>query len=500
MNLWQKITSKIDTPSWLEWLLGTVFLFRIPSFFEPYWYGDETIYLTLGNGIRQGLTLYKDLHDNKPPLLYLLAALAGNIFWFKVILAFWSLVTIYFFWKLVNFLFAKNIKLQKIAVWSFAILTTIPLLEGNIANAELFFIGPTIAAFWILLAKNTDPNLTSGRKNLFLSGLLFSLAALFKIPAAFDLPAILIFWLITKPFNSKNLLETAKQFSIVIIGFLLPIGLTFVWYFFRGALPEYFRAVFLQNVGYLSSFRPGDIQKPFLIKNLPLIIRGLIVIFGFVSLRLARRKLSRQFIFTVAWLLMTLFAVTLSERPYPHYLLQSVASISLLIAMFVTSKTMNQLYTIIPLTLVVAIPVIYHFYVYAPVGYYTRFISFATKTTSKQDYYNSFNKDTARNYKIAEFVITSTKPTDRIFVWEDSANIYALTKRLPPIKYVAGYHIVDFSTPREIVEKINNTKPKLVIILPSSKRFPQLEGFLSGNYFLVSTIDGAKIWHVITTK
>ena len=280
----------------------------------------------------------------------------------------------------------------------------------------------------------------------------------------------------------------------------MPIGLTFVWYFFRGALPEYFRAVFLQNVGYLSSFRPGDIQKPFLIKNLPLIIRGLIVIFGFVSLRLARRKLSRQFIFTVAWLLMTLFAVTLSERPYPHYLLQSVASISLLIAMFVTSKTMNQLYTIIPLTLVVAIPVIYHFYVYAPVGYYTRFISFATKTTSKQDYYNSFNKDTARNYKIAEFVITSTKPTDRIFVWEDSANIYALTKRLPPIKYVAGYHIVDFSTPREIVEKINNTKPKLVIILPSSKRFPQLEGFLSGNYFLVSTIDGAKIWHVITTK
>ena len=56
--------------------------------FEPYYYGDEMIYLALGQGLRQGIPLYLGLHDNKPPLLYLTAAISGNLFLFKVILAF----------------------------------------------------------------------------------------------------------------------------------------------------------------------------------------------------------------------------------------------------------------------------------------------------------------------------------------------------------------------------------------------------------------------------
>src|SRR3990167_10237118 len=105
---------KIHLPPWLLLVLALVFLFRIPSFFEPYTYGDEMIYLTLGNAIRRGLVLYRDIHDNKPPLLYLIAAVAGNVFWFRAILAAWSLTTIGLFWKLVNFLFGKNQFLIKV--------------------------------------------------------------------------------------------------------------------------------------------------------------------------------------------------------------------------------------------------------------------------------------------------------------------------------------------------------------------------------------------------
>jgi MFS superfamily sulfate permease-like transporter len=90
-SLWHKIhvlSDKLHMPNLPNWLLGIlalIFILRIPSFFEPYYYGDEMVYLTLGQGVRQGLTLYKDIHDNKPPLLYLTAAVAGNLFWFKVI-------------------------------------------------------------------------------------------------------------------------------------------------------------------------------------------------------------------------------------------------------------------------------------------------------------------------------------------------------------------------------------------------------------------------------
>src|SRR3972149_5741894 len=181
MNLLKKIIN-FSLPNWLIATLGLVFILRIPSFFEPFSYGDEMIYLTLGEAIRQGLVLYRDIHDNKPPLLYILAAVAGNVFWFRAILAAWSLATIYLFWRLMDALFPHKKPLQKLATVIFAALTTIPLFEGQVANAEVFMIGPTLAAFLILFTK------TLNTKNLFFSGVLFSIATLFKVPAAFDFP------------------------------------------------------------------------------------------------------------------------------------------------------------------------------------------------------------------------------------------------------------------------------------------------------------------------
>ena len=71
------------TIDWLEkrekllLIIGLLVLLRLPSLFEPAWYGDENIYLTIGQGIRKGMVLYRDITDfpNKPPLIYLFAAL-----------------------------------------------------------------------------------------------------------------------------------------------------------------------------------------------------------------------------------------------------------------------------------------------------------------------------------------------------------------------------------------------------------------------------------------
>src|SRR3989304_5450298 len=62
---------------WLLVVLLLVTLMRVPTLFEPYWYGDEGIYLTIGKAVSVGRELYKDIHDNKPPLLYVMAALAA---------------------------------------------------------------------------------------------------------------------------------------------------------------------------------------------------------------------------------------------------------------------------------------------------------------------------------------------------------------------------------------------------------------------------------------
>src|SRR5260221_933611 len=286
MKFLHKLITKIEPPNWVCAIIALVVLFRVPSFFEPYYYGDEMIYLTLGNGVRHGLTLYKQIFDNKPPLIYLTAAIAGNLFWFKAILAFWMIATTIIFWHLVAQLFKENKLAQKVAVIVFAIFTTIPLFEGNIVNAELFLIGPIILGLTILLSKPTY-------KNIFLAGMIFAVGALFKIPAAFDVAVIVVFWLVTLPkINFKNLFEVIKKTFILALGFSIPILLTFIWYFTKGALPDYLKAAFLQNVNYISSWNGGQ-EQSFIVKHAALLIRAGVVVVGFIALGLYNRKLSK---------------------------------------------------------------------------------------------------------------------------------------------------------------------------------------------------------------
>ena len=436
------ISEKLHLPSlpnWLSGLLAFILVLRIPSFFEPFYYGDEMIYLTLGQAIRQGVPLYSMAHDNKPPLLYITAAIAGNLFLFKVILAFWNLITIIFFYKLSKKLFEGNEKAQKVSTFIFALATTLPLLEGLTVNSEIFMIAFTIVAVLILLGKNLT------YKKIYFAGILFGLGALFKIPAAFDLPAIVFFWIITRGFRDwkKIFVDT----FVLGMGFLTPILLTFVWFFFKGALPEYIRAAFMQNVGYLSSFRPGDVQKPFLVKNGPLLMRALIVMIGSVVVFIFRNKLSKKFILATLWLLFALFAITLSERPYPHYLIQAMAPIAILLGIFFADKSFEQSLTVIPLALAFFVPVFYKFWFYPTSTYYVRFINFATHRTTREQYFDGFNGNINRDYKIAEFLSTSSTTKDRVFMYDpDSPAVYSLSRRLPPTKYVVDYHILDYST------------------------------------------------------
>ncbi|HKZ35580.1 MAG TPA: hypothetical protein VJ242_02585, partial [Patescibacteria group bacterium] len=211
-------------------ILALVFLLRLPSWYEPYWYGDEGIYLVLGQGLRQGLVWYRDLHDNKPPLLYLLAAIAGNVFYFRLILTIWFGATVILFFKLMKWLLPKSPRAWYIATLTLVGLTTV--FEGNIANAEIFMALPIIAGMLLLL---------TGRRYL-LAGLMFSLAFLLKVPAAFDFAAAIL-WLAALP-----------AIALATAGFTLPILATLIYYSIVGGFEPYLRSALLQNVGYLSSW------------------------------------------------------------------------------------------------------------------------------------------------------------------------------------------------------------------------------------------------------
>ncbi len=484
----KKLNNFFHIPTWLFFVLLAVIVLRIPNFFEPYSYGDETIYLTLGQGVRRGLTLYKDLHDNKPPLLYLTAAVAGNLFWFKGILLLTSLLGITFFFRFSEKLFPKIKFFPLISTTIFTVLTTLPFLEGNIVNAENLMIFPTLGAFYIILFK------TRNYKNIFLAGLLFSISSLYKIPAIFDFSAVIFLWLLSTRLTKNNISKLCKDAAVLILGIATPIILTFAYYLLQGAFKEYLVAAYLQNFGYLSSWRPDSQKDPFLVKNAPLLIRGVLVFIVNIFLYLIRKRVDKKFLFLVSWLSFSIFGITLSERPYPHYLLQATAPVSFLTALIFSSTSMLQVYVVFPLAIFFLIPLYYRFWHYRSINYYSNFINLATGKISKEKYLNTFGGRIKINYEISGIVDHLTKPNDSIFVWEDSAQVYAISRRLPPIKYIAGYHINDYSSMENVVSVLTDKKPVIIITFIKSKPPPLLLKFIKDNYLLYKETEDYQIW------
>ncbi len=498
--LW-KIIRDNPLPLWLVLLLTSAFILRIPSFFEPIWYGDEAIYLTVGEALRQGFILYRDIHDNKPPLFYMLTIFAGNLFWFKAILAFFALASAIFFWRIAQILFPKKEKLAKIATVIFAILTTIPLFEGNIANAEIFMLLPTLAAFFLLLSPKIS------RSRIFIAGLSLGMGMLFKVPAILDALPILVLWFSVFISKRESRVQVIKNILILGSALSLPLLFTFLLWALQGAFINYMQAAFLQTIDYLSLWRGSQSTNTnFLSQNQPLLLRGLLTLALIISLlRLhAKKTISTSLLFVGSWFASSVFALTLSERPYPHYLIIAVPSLALLVGFATTLKNESQFLPYPLFAIFAAVLVIFKFQYYSVFPYYQNFLAFALGQKSQEQYFDQFDHRTNRNYRIARFLTESASPKSKIFVWGNDPEIYVLSKLLPATRFVALYHIEERRAEEKVISGLANNPPKFIILTASALLWPQLAALLGSEYTLVRQEENTQIYlrinHLLYSK
>lgn len=478
----------------LLFLLLIIFILRIPSLFEPQRYADEEIYLTLGQGIRKGLVLYRDIHDNKPPLLYLVTAVAGDLFWFRFLLLVFHAFGVLCFWKLSELVFEKNRLAVLISTSLFGLFSTLPSLEGNIANGENFMIVPALLAFFLFYRALTDSSF-AGRFIIFLCiGLLFAVSFLFKIPVVFDFLSLLLFWcFFTRPSitNFRVLFQRifSSQFIAMVLGFALPIALSIAYYSVLGAFEPYVRSALLQNVGYVSSWRGGGGG---LFAN-PLVWRGVIVLGVSVCLFVFSNKLSLAVRFVSLWTVFSMYGALLSSRPYPHYLLEPLAPVSLLVVLVFSEKfLLRRLLPALLFILILGAYVENKFWYYATVPYYRNFIAYALGHKDWGAYLDFFG--VRRNYLISSYIRQHTLPSDRIFVWGTEPSIYALSDRLPVGRYTVAYHIFDFQAFDETLTALQASPPPYIIVIDDLDRFIQLKSYLDHFYVLETTIEGVSLY------
>lgn len=473
-------------------LVGLTILLRIPSLFEPYWYGDEGIYLTLGEGVRQGLVLYRDIFDHKPPFIYLLAALAGSLFWFKFILLVWHALSVALFWKLTEILFDKNSKQVVLATSLYALLTTIPLLEGNIANSELFMAGSTIVALLLLFRR--EPN----TKRLLWAGILFSVSILFKVPAIFDLGALCAFWVLGSQ-NSRQFLASIKKIAVVACGTTLPIAATLVYFASRGGLREYISTAWTQNFPYIAAWMAPSLSLEARIAEVDLSVRSALAATIIILLLLFRKHFNKTALFASIWLTFALFAALLSARPYPHYIIQVVPPLALLVGILAFGREKFRFLPVPFIALFLFSLVFYKFYYYPTFSYYKNFILFASGRQTKWQYFENFDRRMQMVYEVAETVANRTGREDRIFIWGTAPELYALSRRLPAGRYTTSFHIRDFSGQQETISELEKKNPKYIIVLKDEKTpFPQFFRFLQKNYLYLETIHETEIWKAVS--
>jgi hypothetical protein len=486
-NFWREMP-------WAMFLvLVVVVILRIPSLFEPYSYGDEGIYLVLGQGLRKGLVFYRDIHDNKPPFLYMMAGLAGSLAWFRAILLGWNLFNTWIVWKLGE----KIFKSEKVAFWGsllFGIGSCLTILEGNIANGEIFMIMPMSAAVWFLWEGARKKK----EKYFWWVGILASIGFLFKVPILFDLMAV-AFWLVVVSLAEKKVEweRLFRRIGMIMGGFLVLNVLFFVYYGLKGAAEPYLRSALMQNIGYLSSWG-GQEQTT---GGLPTGLLMRVVLGGILALLLIkfRKKLGNGLVLLGLWFVGGMFGALLSERPYPHYLMEVIPPLALMGGVVLGGeekvKKVGLKILVIGLILFWLAWREYEFWEY-PVGkYYKNYLAYARGEKTESEYFSYWGEGVLANYRIANLVRAQTGEKDRIFVWGTEPAVYYLSNRLPVGRYTVAYHVKDFNGYEETMEAIKREEPKVMLKLKSENgEFGEFFDYLYKNYELEKEDGDWELW------
>lgn len=494
-------------------------LLRIPSFFEPYWYGDEGIYLTIGQSIRHGAILYKDIVDHKTPVIYYLAALGESQLGLRLLLtlAMAGAAAAFFYVarRLTNDLIASTI----FSVL-FVLLTALPALEGNIANGELFVMAFVLPAAALLLHNDDALELLIKQKprwpkhlaigHYLGAGILLGLAILTKVPALFDVLAFFfIGWLAlidTQVSNLRRLQLPAighvvKGWLLLGVGVLSMVVASIAFFAVQGALPDYLQYGLLYNFHYVSTWSlpamPAIVQPFFSFPGKTAVMALCLLILTFGG-----KLWPRSLRWTIGWIVLALFGAILSNRPYPHYFMQVVPPVVLASAVAIVSIHRSQriwqkisalVLLIVALTLVAAVWLALGFFRYPTVIYYQRIFNLATRRVTWEEYQNSFNYLLADNYAAARLL--NADPDRYIFVWGTDPMLYALSRKQPASKFTVSFHITDLKEESPTINRLTANPPAYIVVMKDETApLPGLDSLLKERYVPMKDFEHFVIW------
>ena len=282
---------------------------------------DVNCFFTVGRGITHGLVPYRDLYDQKGPLLYFVYALAALISEHSFLGVFVIEALLLSLFLYVGGRIAELLSEKPCAFWLTAagLGVGIPLSPAfsHGGSAEEFFLPVFAGAMYIVLkAMREHRPFTKGQSALL--GVLAA-AALWTKYTFCGLFAGLAISVLIWYFADHMGKVLPGTILWALIGVAAASALVLVWFFLNGAISELWQVYFVDNLTlYSQNIRGGNYTDPLpnLLNNLSWSIPGML---GFIGLLITAKKSWRE-LMAVTFSAVALFIFTYaSGRKYPYY-------------------------------------------------------------------------------------------------------------------------------------------------------------------------------------
>jgi hypothetical protein len=489
---------------WFWVILAGVVLLRIPNLYEPYWYGDEGIYLTVGQALSRGDRLYAEIMDHKTPLIYWMAALAYTLYRFKLLLLVSSLISTCLFYALTRRLIEGKVS-QLLTTLLFALAITLPRYEGNIVNGELVLMPFVLGAFYVFWrgfpsSSQKLPVLTKYFRQTHWSvpvsiGALYGMAVLTKVPSGFDLAALGVFLALLPHIWSRKLYTSVLRYAGLIgAGFGAILAASMIWFLIRGTLSAYIDFGLLYNFRYIESW--GSPFENRLAQLAASSVGRIGILGGFIlAVRFLVPTKQMALRWALIWLGMSLFAATLSLRPYPHYFIQVMPAAILTLGLVLQVPKRMAVFGVASVLFTVLVVDQLHTRPYPTAAYYQNFIELITESKSGLEYMQWFDQKTLGTYLVAQWITNHVEPSERVYIHGSEPMVYALADRSPVGRYLVHFHVASVGSYDEVLESLTSHPPEFVLdYMQSEDTFPALYLLLGEVYEPYFEIDRVKIY------
>ncbi len=454
-----------------------VVLLRAPSLISPLWHDDEAIYFTIGNAIQHHAQLYVDIADNKPPLIYWLAAFLKTHQNAMILLLLQNLLLIPLVYSI-----TKTLKLssKKAAIAAFICTSffALPVFEQHVLNGEILTQLPILLALLVAL-KSSKP------MDYFISGIALGLATLVKSTAWFDVLGLFLICVYCAKKNNLSLLHSGTSFLLGVALLHVFISILFIS---TGSFSGYITSVYGQNLPYVTSWSSGTRASFSPNSRLVVLITSFTLIYILSFYKVVKNKthsVSMLHSLFLLWLASTLVGAGLSGRPYIHYLLPTISVLLLYLASTQKYKSLIFLGIVLSGVFLLAKP----YYYISPAKVYASFISHLIGHSDTNTFINSYDYRQSENQEIIKKINGKS-----MYVWGNNPALYALTGNYPKTFHVAAYHVQDFTEYSQAITALSASTPDLLLWQKDAPSFPELSGMLAKYYYLSDESDSYYIY------